>query len=133
VCNVVPPILAMALSKALTVRTWLDLVWSLRFGGPANPIFFSKIRYRLSLGFPPYHMAAPDWATSQPPIRPSHLLPCQCHIIVRTPRHCMDFQLSMPHHNAMSLYGPFGLPHGTILLVHRFVRKCQIWVTRGSL
>jgi hypothetical protein len=63
ICNVVPPTLAVALSKVLTVRTWPNLAWSFRFGGPANPFFFQKTDMGCHCSFSPYHVAAPDWAT----------------------------------------------------------------------
>jgi hypothetical protein len=116
---------------------WSDLAWSARFGGPAKPYFFFKFWIRAVIGnFPT--------ATWQPLIGPcgslpfdhvihcSVSLPCQCHIIVWMPHHANHHAMSLPHH-ATSLYGPYGLPRGKILLVHGLVQKCQIWVTRGSL
>jgi hypothetical protein len=76
------------------------------------------------------HVASHNWATWQPPIRPCHPLLCQPTMSV--PCHCTD-TMSLPTHHATSLYRPYGLPRGKILLVRGSVQKCQKWVTRGSL
>jgi hypothetical protein len=103
------PTLVVALSRILTNRTWLDLAWATRFGGPANPYLFFKNQIRVVIV-----LLVP--ATWKPLIGPCGSLPfghtIYCHVSATS-----SYGLST--HHAMSLYEPYRLPRGTILLVHR--------------
>jgi hypothetical protein len=86
---------------------------------PPTLYFFSNFCSRdCHCAFPACHVAASDWAMWKPLTGPCF----PCHVI-------------MPHvtcHVIMPIR-LYGLPRGTILLVHGSTQKCQNWVTRGSL
>jgi hypothetical protein len=123
--NVVPSNFSKGLDMSVGRQIWRG---SAGFGGPANPFFFFGISF-----------SGPHWAFSHCHVEANHCAmstncTITCHVSVQSATSAATSSYHVSRHvtvrSSMWLYR---LPRGTFLLVHEMTRKCQKWVTRGSL